>query len=526
MRPLHPAMAAALVLNFACAGPVRADESPVAAATAAARQHVAQHERAILAGYVELLSMPNPGIDESAIRQNAAYIRSLMEQRGIATRLLENGGGAPAIYGELRLPKGEKRAGETVVLYIHYDGQPTFPENWASPPFEPTFRKGRLEDGAEIVGFEDLPTPAPRDWRLYARSASDDKAPIMGVLAALDALKAAGIPLSVNLKFFLEGEEELGSPHLKELLERNKKRLKSDFWLFLDGPTDQRGNPRVVLGVRGSVGLDITTYGPISGLHSGHYGNFAPNPIAALARLIASMRDDDGRVSIRGFYDHVMPPSAEERALIAAIPEADDDIMKSAGLARREHEGMRYEETILWPALNVQGFRAGDVEARARNIVEPKAIANIGFRLVPGQTLSRLHEIVESHITGQGYHIVRADPDLETRLKYPRIAKVVWEGGYEAVRTSPEDPYAARLIDIMREATAGSEGGEVLVYPSLGGSLPLAHITDTLGAPLALLPIANADNSQHAPNENIRLGYFFRGIEYYAAVLAALGEPK
>lgn len=505
---------------MAMALPAEADE--VAEAAAVAREYRQANERQILADYLELLSLPNNGRDAINIRRNAEYISDLMRARGIATRLIEHDGAPPVIYGELDTPGATR----TITFYIHYDGQPVFPENWATPPYEPAIRKGRLEDGAAVVEFADVTHPIDPDWRIYGRSASDDKAPIIGFLTALDAMQAADIKPSINMRFFFEGEEELGSPHLKAILEENRERLASDFWVFMDGPTDQRGNPRVVLGVRGSTGVNLTTYGPASGLHSGHYGNFAPNPAARLVRLIASMRDDDGRITIDGFYDDVARPDAASLALIDAIPEADEDIMNAVGIGGREHAGMRYEETILWPALNVQGIVAGGVEARARNVIVPTAKANLGFRLVPDQTLERLAEVVEAHIRGQGYHIVREDPDMATRLAHEKIIKVDWRGGYPAVRTSPDNPIAARLIEIMQQVTAGSEGGEVLVYPTLGGSLPLAHITKTLNVPLVVLPIANQDNSQHAPNENIRIGYLWRGIEYYAAIMAGLGaEP-
>lgn len=507
-----------LAALFALVLPAQAEDA-VAEAALAARDYRQANERRILEDYLELLSLPNNGRHNGDIRRNAEHISGLLRARGITTRLIEHDGAPPVIYGVLDTPGASK----TITFYVHYDGQPVFPENWATPPFEPTLRSGRLEDGAGVIALEDVTHPIDPDWRIYGRSASDDKAPIIAILTALDAMKAAGIAPSVNMRFFLEGEEELGSPHLKAVLEENAALLASDFWLFLDGPTDQRGNPRVVLGVRGSTGVNLTTYGPVSGLHSGHYGNFVPNPVARMARLIASMRDDDGRITIDGFYDDVAAPDAASLALIDAIPEADADIMTAVGIGGREHGGMRYEETILWPALNVQGFVAGGVEAEARNVIVPTAKANLGFRLVPDQTLERLAEVVEAHIRGQGYHIVRNDPDMETRLAHDKIIKVDWRGGYGAVRTSPDNPIAARLIEIMQQVTAGGETGEVLVYPTLGGSLPLAHITSTLDVPLVVLPIVNQDNSQHAPNENIQIGYLWRGIEYYAAIFAGLG---
>lgn len=512
MKPLATLFVA---LWAAWAAPAAA-QSP---AREAAAGYLAAHEKALLGDFIELLRLPNHSSSEADIRANAAAIRALYEEQGFAVTLLKAGGGAPSILAELEAPGAE----ETLVMYLHYDGQPVDPVRWATPPFDPTIRAGRLEDGAAIVPFGEIKTPIPRDWRIYARSAGDDKGPVVAILYAVKALREAGIPLSVNLKVFMEGAEEEGSPNLAAIVEKHRDRLASDFWIFADGPQDQRGNPRVVLGVRGSFGFGLTVYGPVRGLHSGHYGNFAPNPSLRLAHLLASMRSEDGEVLIDGFYDQVREIGAAERELIAAIPEADAAIMEDAGIASREYPGVRYEEVLLKPALNVQSLNSGAPGGRSINMIDSRAIAAIGIRAVPDMTIPHTREVIERHIRAHGYHIVREDPDLETRLTYPRIAKVAWgEGGYPAVRTTPDNAYVRRLISIMQEAT----GGETLVYPTLGGSLPLAHIVEPLGVPFAIVPIANQDNSQHAPNENIRIGHLLRGVEVYAAILAEIGREE
>jgi acetylornithine deacetylase/succinyl-diaminopimelate desuccinylase-like protein len=233
------------------------------------------------------------------------------------------------------------------------------------------------------------------------------------------------------------------------------------------------------------------------------------------------MRSEDGHVLIEGFYDEVRPAGQMERDLIAAIPDADALVMRDAGISGREYPGLRYEETLLLPALNIRGLEAGGVEDKARNIIDSRAIASIGIRMAPDMTIAKTIEVIEAHIRAEGYYIVREAPTLEERLAHPKIARVVWgKSGYPAVRTNPDDPYVQKLIAIMQEVT---EGGTI-IYPTLGGSLPLAHIVLPLEVPFAVLPIANQDNSQHAPNENIRLGHLFRGIEIYAAVLAGLGN--
>ena len=258
------------------------------------------HKLEIVQDFLKLLSMPNVADNAEDILANAEYIAGLFEARGFETEIMEAEGGPVALYAGR-----DYGAEKTVTLYIHFDGQPVDESRWVTPAFEPVIRAGRLEDNAEIIDLATLDGPLQDDWRIYGRSASDDKAPIIALLAALDAMSEEGITPSVNIKVFLDGAEEAGSPNLEGLIETYRDKLASDFWLFLDGPQDQRGNPRVVLGVRGVTGFNLTVYGPVRGLHSGHYGNFAPNPSLRLAHLLASMRDENGHTLIEGFYDEV-----------------------------------------------------------------------------------------------------------------------------------------------------------------------------------------------------------------------------
>ncbi len=482
------------------------------------RAYVDGHKQNIVADLLGLLRLPNVAANPDDIVTNAKAIQVLYREAGFATEILEAGDGPVALLGEKRFPGAAK----TITLYIHMDGQPVDESRWVTPPFSPVLRKGRLEDGAEILDLQNQGDNLNDDWRIYGRSASDDKAPVIALLHALKALESAGVTPSVNLKVLIEGAEEAGSPNLKDLIAKYEDELGSDFWLFLDGPQDQRGNPRVVLGVRGVTGFQLTLYGPSRGLHSGHYGNFAPNPALRLSHLLASMRDERGHVLIKGFYDEVRPEGRLEKELIAAIPDADQLVMEDAGIASHEYPELRYEETLLLPALNIQGLEAGGIGAKARNIIDSRAIAAMGIRLAPDMTLDKTRAVIEAHIENQGYLVIHdREPSMEERLSHPKIARLDWSAaGYPAVRTDPANPYVQKLIRIMQEATNGG----TIVYPTLGGSLPLAHVVLPLHVPFAILPIANQDNSQHGPNENIRLGHLFKGVQLYAAVLAQIGK--
>jgi acetylornithine deacetylase/succinyl-diaminopimelate desuccinylase-like protein len=476
-----------------------------------------ENEVAVLREFADLLSLPNVAADRANIRKNAEHIVAMLERRGAETRLLEVQGSPPAIYGQLNTPGATR----TIAFYAHYDGQPVNPTEWASGPWEPTLRHKLLEDGGKQIPWDSLQSPIDGEWRLYARSTGDDKAPIIGMLAAIDSLRNRGIPLSVNVKFFFDGEEEAGSPHLAAIVRRYADLLEADAWIFCDGPVHQTRRMQVYFGARGITGLEITTYGATRTLHSGHYGNWAPNPAVLLAHLVTSMRDTEGNILIEGFSDDVRPLTPSERRALAEIPPADDALRHTLGLARTEGGGKPLADRIMLPAVNLRGIRAGNVGAKTTNAIPTEATATIGLRLVPEQTPERVRVKVEEHFRKQGYHLVRETPDLETRRKHPKILKVQWrKGGYPPARTSMDLPVSRALVQVIEDALEKP----VVRLPSLGGSIPMHRFPEILGVPVIGLPIANHDNNQHAANENLRVQNLWDAIEIYAALFARLGE--
>ena len=254
-------------------------------AALAARQWRQQHERAIVDEFFSLLALPNVSRDAGNIQRNAEAIAKMMEQRGVPARLVTAPGANPVVFGEVRTP-GARR---TIVFYAHYDGQPLDPKEWASPPFSPVLRDRPLDKDGQVIPLPAAGAAFNPEWRIYARSAGDDKAPIISLLTALDAIHAAGLKLQSNVKFVFEGEEEAGSTHLEQILAANKELFSGDVWLICDGPTHQSRRQLITFGARGDVIVDITVYGPRNELHSGHYGNWAPNPAMMLAKLLASL---------------------------------------------------------------------------------------------------------------------------------------------------------------------------------------------------------------------------------------------
>ena len=479
------------------------------------RSYRTAHDVEIVRELADLLAIPNLARDTANIRRNARHLAAMLDRRGLRARLLEAPGSPPAVYGELLTPGATR----TVVFYAHYDGQPVDTSQWATAPWAPTLRDAALSDSGKVIPIPARAGTVQGEWRMYARSASDDKSPIVAMLAAIDALRASRIAPTVNLKFFLDGEEEASSPHLHEILRANADLLRADLWIIGDGPVHQLRLPQLLFGARGVFGAELTVYGPARPLHSGHYGNWAPNPIAVLANLLASMRDEDGRILIEGFGSDVVPIGARERAAIQAAPRLDSALRAELLLGGTEADDALIVERVMLPAMNFRGFRSANVGSLANNAIPTEARASIDFRLVPKQTQQRIIEVVEAHARSRGFHVVHREPTPAERMAHRKVLRIDWGGGYPAAVTPMSDPAAvaaARAADIAL-------GSSIIKLPLLGGSLPLNGIEEVLRAPFVILPIVNHDNNQHAANENLRLQNLWDGIELYAGFLTALG---
>jgi acetylornithine deacetylase/succinyl-diaminopimelate desuccinylase-like protein len=359
-------------------------------------------------------------------------------------------------------------------------------------------------------------TPIDPNWRIYARSASDAKASIWGLLNAVDALNAAGIKPRANLKFIFEGEEEADSIHLREILAANRELLKGDLWFICDGPEDPSQRLTVKFGNRGIQKMEVTVFGPKRPLHSGHYGNWAPNPALMLSQLLASMKDQEGRVLVEGYYDGVIPLTQYEQRILAENAQGDAGQQKDLALGRTENAGKSLGQLINLPSLNIRGLAAERVGDAAANVIPATATASIDLRLVTGIRKEEQARRVVEHIRKQGYHIVESDPSDEVRLAHPRIAKViVAKDGYNAVRTAMDLPLAQGVLATLRTVRP-----PLSLQPTSGGSIPLDMIVDVLGTKTINIATVNHDNNQHARNENLRIQNLWDGMETFAALLA------
>ncbi len=494
------------VLSMIATGLLAAQTNPAAAA---ARKWREQHERVIVDEFISLLSIPNIARDRENIQRNAEFIAKMLEKRGVAAKLVSVPDSNPVVFGEIKTPGATR----TLVFYAHYDGQPLDPKEWATPPFQPVLRDKSLEKDGRVI-----PLPAADfdpESRIYARGAGDDKTNVMTLIAALEAVRAAGIKTRSNVKFVFEGEEEAGSIHFGKILAANKELFAGDMWFICDGPVHQSRRQLITFGARGITTAEITIYGPRRELHSGHYGNWAPNPAMMLAQLLASMKDDSGRVLVDHFYDGIEPLSATEKRAVAEAPDTDKDIMRELWLGSTENSPKKLAELINLPSLNIRGMASSRVGSGASNVVPSTATATIDMRLVKGLDHTVTAQRLIDHIRKKGYFVVDHEPNPEERMGHARVAKVtVLEGGYNAVRTPMDLPVSQEIIKTVESAR-----GPTVLMPTSGGSDPRDIIERVLGSRTIAIPTANHDDNQHTFNENLRIQNLWDGIELMAALL-------
>ncbi len=490
-----PPIRLTLLLAAATALPAIAQTTPPAAAKA----YVTARQPELLAQYEHFLSIPNVAADPANLRANADFLLTQLKERGATARLLTDptlpAATPPIVFGELLTPGATR----TVVFYAHYDGQPVTPSEWdAGQPFTPVVK--------QVAG----------EPRVYARGAGDDKAAIFAQLTALSALQAAHIPLKANIRFVWEGEEEAGSAHLEQILMANRALIHGDIWLVCDGPVDQTRQQLITFGARGDAHVQITLYGPNRSLHSGHYGNWAPNPALMLVQLLAGMKDPTGHVLIPHFYDGIVPLGPIERRALAAAPVNDDLLRKELSLGHTEGAPNQHLLDLLnLPTLNINGISSGQTGARSTNSIPPTATANLDLRLVVGIPWRTQQQRVIDYVASQGYFITSAEPTPDQLASHPRVAFIKLDQGEDASRTPMDLPIATAVIHAVESAR-----GPVILLPTSGGTVPLDAMERAAQTRTISIPIANHDDNQHAANENLRLQNLWDGIETMAALIA------
>lgn len=460
--------------------------------------------------YREFLSLPNDANKQDELIPNMIWCEEAFQRRGFTTERLKTKR-LPLILAE----KKYAGAKNTVLFYIQIDGQPVDPSKWFQEgPFIPTLKKQVKKDKWEIIPWESLYKNYDDDWRIFARSASDAKGPINSFLIALDIIAEKGIEPDYNIKVIMDMEEEMGSPNLPPAVKKFRKKLKANRLVILDGPRHPSNEPTLTFGARGIVTIQLKVYGPKFPQHSGHYGNYVPNPAVRLSQLIASMKDDDGKVTIPGYYDGITI-SEEARTIMSAVPDDEKFIRKSIGISESDKVANNYQESIQYPSLNVRGMQSGWVGKEVRTIIPSYALAEIDVRLVKETDPNRMIKLIKNHIKSQGYYIIDRDPKDNERSKYNKIASFNYRIGYQAFRT----PVNSEIAYWLRAAIVNGFGKEPIIKRTSGGSIPISPFVNTLNIPAVTVPTVNPDNNQHSPNENLRVGNLIESIRTHVSLL-------
>ncbi|MBR9853422.1 MAG: M20/M25/M40 family metallo-hydrolase [Algicola sp.] len=459
----------------------------------------------------EFIAIPNDALDAADIDRNIMWLKRKFGDRGFNSAVLETEG-LPLFFAATPM-SGDK---PTVLIYMHFDGQSVEPSKWDQPNPYNVVLKAPKDGGFETISFDELGDDINYDWRLFGRSTSDDKSPIVMLLNAMDLLKKDDKEIPFNIKVILDSEEEKGSKPLPAAVKQYRELLESDFLMIVDGPVHTSENPTVVYGCRGITTLTLTTYGPIKPQHSGHYGNYAPNPGFQLAQLLATMKDADGRVTISGYYDGITIDKTTD-SILKSVPDSDAAITEKLQFKTSEKVGSFYQEALQYPSLNIRGLSSGWVGEKARTIVPENATAELDLRLVVESDGNRLKQLIKDHITKQGYKILDHEPSKEERMQFDKIVTVKERGVTDAFRTDLNNPYGNFIVKALNE----SFGKEVIQIRTMGGTVPISPFVNELKVPAFIVPVVNPDNNQHSPNENIKIGQLAYGIKVFYGILSS-----
>jgi acetylornithine deacetylase/succinyl-diaminopimelate desuccinylase-like protein len=496
-----------------------ATSSALAQTRVPSAEQVLNAAQASFAEYFELLALPNDAIVPADIRQNTDWLERAFVRRGFTAQQLPNDG-KPLLYAEY--PR-KKPGAKTVLFYMHLDGQPVLPEQWAQKsPWIAVVKKRNAQGEWEAVDKGRLQAvPLDPELRVFARASADDKGPIMMFLAAFDALKAAGLEPELNVKVLLDSEEEKGSPTIGRVAKANAALLRADALLIHDGPRHPSDKPTLIFGNRGNTVVTLTVYGPKNPLHSGHYGNYVPNPAQRLASLLASMKDDEGRVTIPGYYGRVELSDAE-RKVLAEVEDDEAAIKKRVGIAKTEAVGRNYQEALQYPSLNIRGMQAAAIGDKGANIVPNKAVAELDLRTTPEAGPEILYGLIEEHVRGRGWYLSKGEPTDAERAAHDKIASLTLGRGSRAARTPMDAPLGGWVYGALQRTFGEAPGARPVRIRMMGGSVPTDKLVDALEVPFVIIPLVNADNNQHSFDENLRIGHYLDGMR---ALLGLLRTP-
>lgn len=472
--------------------------------------------------FYRLLSLPNNSQIPGHIQPNVDWLRQAFLQRGFSVDVLPTKGPNPLVFAERKADKTPAGPLKTLLFYMHFDGQPVQPADWKQAnPYTPVLKSRTASGDWQDLDWKQLQTSDNRtdgsaEWRIFGRSSSDDKGPIMMLLAALTAIQTEKIPVSYHIKIILDSEEEISSPFLADAVNQYREKFKADFMMIMDGGRHLSNKPTLAYGARGIVKMTLTTYGPQGAQHSGHYGNYAPNPALRLAQLLGSMKDEDGRVTIPGYYDGITVDESTAR-ILAAVPDDPALIQRTIGVSVPDNVGRNYQEALQYPTLNIRGLASARIGSEAGTIIPDKATAEIDLRLVPESDPNRLISLIRQHIEQKGYHLIDHEPALAERIQFPKLAELKATVSALPFRTE----FGGREDQWLTRVMIRAFGQPPIKIRTMGGTVPIEPFIRTLNMPAIHVPMVNLDNNQHAANENLRLGNYLEGIKTWLAIFTA-----
>jgi len=466
--------------------------------------------------FVEFLSYPNDSSYSEDIYNLIEWTKNKFKSLDFLMTELETSS-IPLLLAEKKIHDDLK----TILIYLHLDGQPVDITRWnQEDAFKPVFKKNEngifIEDDWNKIASYNYSELDDKDFRIFARSSSDAKGPVMMLIQALKFMKLKNIDQEFNIKLIMDFEEEIGSPSLPSAVEVHKEKLESDALLIFDGPQHASGLPTLNFGNRGISSITLKTYGPIVPQHSGHFGNYAPNPVFRMSNILSSMKDENGIVKIKGYYDGINITD-EVKEYLDAVPDNEDEMKDKMEFKTPESVGNSYQEAIQYPSLNVRGIRSGWVGSEVRTIVPSECIAEIDVRLVIETDGYKIHDLIKKHIESLGYIVTDKEPSKEMRLKYDKIVRFNSRVSYPAFRTDINSDLGIWLKDVMVKTF----GNEPVLKRTSGGSVPISPFVNTLNIPAVGVPTVNKDNNQHSPNENIKITNYIKGIETFIGILSS-----
>ena len=466
--------------------------------------------------FIEFLSYPNDANYESDIYKLMDWTENKFKSLDFKINRLDTET-IPLMLASKHISDDYK----TVLIYMHLDGQPVDLSKWNQEnPFIPVYK---LKEDEKFVDYDsnkianiDYETLEEKDIRIFARASSDAKGPVMMLIQAMKFMNSKNIDNKFNLKLIMDFEEEKGSPSLPDAVKKHSTILKSDALLIFDGPQHESDLPTLNFGNRGISSITLKTYGPVVPQHSGHFGNYAPNPVFRMSNILSSMKDENGIVKIKGYYDGITI-SDQVKKYLDNVPDDEESMLNKMQFKKPESVGSSYQEAIQFPSLNVRGIRAGWVEDEVRTIVPSECIAEIDVRLVIESDGYRLHDLIKKHIEDLGYVVLDHEPSKEERMKYEKIVKFNSTVSYPAFRTDIDSD----LGNWLSETLTRTFGVKPVLRRTSGGSVPISPFVNVLNIPAVGVPTVNKDNNQHSPNENIKLINYIKGIESFVGILSS-----